>query len=91
MESDLISRSEAIANLMKQPQLTKSVVRRVLAQTPSVDAVEVVRCRDCKHGIVFYDCTVECRFEEYDFAVIREDFDFCSYGERRGDIDGNNL
>lgn len=35
--NDLISRSEVTANLMHQPQLTKSVVRRVLIQTPSVN------------------------------------------------------
>ena len=37
--SDIIRRSEAIDNLVKQQQLTNSVVRRVLMQTKSVDAV----------------------------------------------------
>lgn len=37
VENDIISRSEAIRNLMMQPKLTKSVVRRVLIQTQSAD------------------------------------------------------
>jgi hypothetical protein len=37
IENDSISRSEAIRNLMLQPKLTKSVVRRVLAQTKEND------------------------------------------------------
>ena len=37
--TDIIYRSEAIGNLMKQSKLTKSVVRRVLMQTESIDVV----------------------------------------------------
>lgn len=37
MRNDLISRSEAIDNLMKQPLLTRSIVRRVLNQTPTIN------------------------------------------------------
>ena len=37
MNDDIISRSAAIRNLMLQPTLTKSVVRRVLMQTKNVD------------------------------------------------------
>jgi hypothetical protein len=47
MSDDVIFRSEAIANLMKQPQLTKSVVRRVLIQTRSVNTVVVPNCEEC--------------------------------------------
>ena len=53
---------------------------RLLEKAPTVDAVEVVRCRDCKHY----------KPDEYkcgcDFAgglpYVKAD-DFCSYGERR--------
>lgn len=52
-----------------------------LQDTPTVDAVEVVRCKDCKHY----------KPEEYecgcDFAgglpYVKPD-DYCSYGERKG-------
>ena len=48
---------------------------------PTVDAVPVVRCKDCKH----YDgdrCEHD-RHEHQEFAVWAYDDDFCSYGERR--------
>lgn len=59
---------------------------RCMEQTPTIDAVPVVRCKDCKHQCTWY--------EEEDFGVficgvsglsIVEDNDFCSYGERKTD------
>jgi hypothetical protein len=48
-----------------------------IAKAPTVDAVEVVRCKDCR----FYSkYTVSCSFVTAD-ANWYED-DFCSYGER---------
>lgn len=53
---------------------------RLLEKAPAVDAVEVVRCRDCKH---YKPDEYECGC---DFAgglpYVKAD-DFCSYGERR--------
>lgn len=48
---------------------------------PVVDAVPVVRCRDCKH----YDRD-ECyhpRHEKHLQSIFQSPDDFCSYGERR--------
>lgn len=48
---------------------------------PTVDAVEVVRCKDCK----YYD-RGECyhpRHERHLQSIRQEDDDFCSYGERK--------
>lgn len=51
---------------------------RLLEKAPTVDAVEVVRCRDCKH---YKPDEYECGC---DFAgglpYVKAD-DFCSYGE----------
>lgn len=53
---------------------------RLLEKAPTVDAVEVVRCRDCKH---YKPDEYECGC---DFAgglpYVKAD-DFCIYGERR--------
>ena len=46
---------------------------------PTVDAVEVVRCRDCKH-LMFSDCYGECG--KGHMSIVSPD-DFCSYGERK--------
>ena len=47
-----------------------------LRNAPTVDAVEVVRCEDCKHYR-----TSGCAMDTYAFDVVEEGF--CSYGERR--------
>lgn len=54
---------------------------RMLESLPSADAVEIVRCSDCKHSyesvagwICSYGVCVDC--------VVRDDF-YCSYGERK--------
>ena len=46
-----------------------------LDNTPTVDAVPVVRCRECTHYNGHRHCDYFCE------AVL--DDDFCSYGERR--------
>lgn len=61
-------------------------------QIPSVDAVEVVRCKDCKH----YDSHGYkiCKLHSVEASqfgsgenIYMERDDFCSYGERRGEDD----
>ena len=53
---------------------------RLLEKAPTVDAVEVVRCRDCKHYKPDeYECG--CDFAG-GLSYVKAD-DFCSYGERR--------
>lgn len=47
-----------------------------------VDAVEVVRCRDCKSLYTISSGHVFCR--RYFTFPVKED-DYCSYGERRCD------
>lgn len=74
----------------------KGSVRRVLMQAPEVDAVPVVRCRDCKHFRYFGRttllingkhvkagwCNRRARHEE-EYRMPPDGF--CSYGERRED------
>lgn len=59
-----------------------------LNDMPTVDAVPVVRCKDCKH---WHKDTVFCGYMLYREASERVNWyadDFCSYGERK-DGDGN--
>ena len=58
-----------------------------IEDAPTVDAVEVVRCRECKQGEVDdpdfpdqYYCHAGCGWNNGDF--------YCSYGEKRRDKDG---
>ena len=56
------------------------------AQT--VDAVPVVRCRECKHRGTD-DCIFHIKGEPADEELLLKlDNDFCSYGEKRRDKDG---
>ena len=57
-----------------------SMAERVIDSQPTVDAVPVVRCRECTE---FDETEHEC-IHWYGF---REN-DFCSYGEKRRDKDG---
>lgn len=55
------------------------------AYIPTVDAVEVVRCKDCKHwneGIGW--CDQHSHYEEDEWNMFSAD-DFCSYGEKEAD------
>lgn len=59
-----------------------------IEDAPAVDAVEVVRCKDCKHykrGIVFKDTMFCFRPDENGgpYVIRSKDDNFCSYGERR--------
>lgn len=57
-----------------------------LKRQPKVDAVEVVRCKDCKHEWIHPCGYINCRrsgLVDHDMNFSPDDF--CSYGERRGD------
>ena len=56
----------------------------ILREAPTVDAVPVVRCRDCK----YHEDTPVIGFEHcclYDLTMRYNDF--CSYGKREGGVD----
>lgn len=54
-----------------------------VASMPTIDAVEVVRCKDCKHRA---DETSKGNYlcNHKMLGLVRPD-DFCSYGKKRGD------
>ena len=56
----------------------------VLEDMQTVDAVPVVRCKDCVNGTVFVNKQgaeyVDCVLDDYS---VRKPTDYCSYGERK--------
>ena len=81
----------AFATGLHSEVLPVDTVVMLLIQMPTVDAVEVVRCRDCKRCFKHTtkrnrQCMWICMRNDTDLYV-RPD-DFCSYGERK-DGDGN--
>ena len=79
--------------IMQEPEISKTIkwceaacfnrTIDALETAPAVDAVEVVRCKDCKHGQPsnaweeFWYCEV--------WTIHHRGDNFCSYGERRAD------
>ncbi len=69
---------------------TDEEIEWTLDQLPKVDAVEVVRCKDCKH---YNEDALDCNLLPWVDSSEHENWyadDFCSYGERK-DNEANNL
>ena len=65
-------------------EYSESDIAYMIRKRPTVDAVEVVRCRDCKHRGTDY-CIFHIKGEPADEELLGKlDNDFCSYGERKG-------
>lgn len=93
--ADLISR-EALLRKMLDPIYTwedYDEMENLVSCLPAVDAVEVVRCKDCKWGVESdfyksYKCTIDAEYDENVGEYIgfvewhRADF-YCAYGNRR--------
>ena len=76
---DMISREWVLKNLMFD------VDREVVMKAPAVDAVEVVRCRDCVHYRNGICEQIEYIMDGYYHGTYEEKSpdDFCSYGEKK--------
>lgn len=95
--AEYIERESAYEDFEKcnseNPKWTPSRVKTLITRQKAVDAVEVVRCRKCKHwkpsgskaGNSFSDMEYigGCEFTNY----YRTESDFCSYGERKEGAD----
>ena len=97
MQNDLISRS-ALKKTFEDAELGEhSLIESVLAagvyagidNAPAIDAVPVVRCKDCKNRGTSYDCPfrqlVFTEAEGYHYEDVTLDDSFCSFGERKED------
>lgn len=75
MASDLISRDALLAEYDRVHVGEPGGARRLIAEAPAVDAVPVVRCKDCEFGQKPTVC------ERLGTVVLPNDF--CSDGIRR--------
>ena len=81
-------RAASIENLDQYSDLAAALgdvqtVRDILSDAPTIDAVPVVRCRECRHRYtmncsMYYECS-QCG-GQWDWTT---DDDFCSRGEQR--------
>ena len=67
---------------------TAEDVIMMIKTAPTVDAVPVVRCKDCVNGTVFVNKQraeyVDCVLDDYS---VRKPTDYCSYGKRKEGAD----
>lgn len=56
-------------------------VIETIKKSPTVDAVEVCYCKDCKHYALWADGRAMNHCDKHDRTAY--DDDFCSYGERK--------
>lgn len=78
----LIDANDLLAEYDRQHEGEPGKARKLIEDAPAVDAVEVVRCKDCRHitverGLCF--CNVWEKFNGMGYEG------FCNYGERRPD------
>ena len=103
IDADQMAVDESEAYMSAQVQITEdlkwlvnfaahSKIQRLIADTPTVDAVPAVRCRDCKHARKSEDAfdwdgvtpLCECNYSRQPNRW----HEYCSYGERKaGDGD----
>ena len=92
MMDDYISRRAAINSIRGMedvyinnlpPMICKEEARMELVKLPPEDVVEVVRCKDCKHGYEGYDGRI-CLYGHFIYCNVDDD-SFCDNGERKDD------
>lgn len=89
--NDLISRSALIAEYDRAHKGPSGRARQLMEKAPAVDAVPVVRCKDCKwymNGSYLSDMKFCCRMRNHNGERARYNWPkdgFCSYGERKTD------
>lgn len=83
MSDELISKQLALNAVSWDDMKTFEEIENL----PPVDAVEVVRCKDCKFSIDFYqDGSCYCRLPEKELYYKGESWNgYCEKGERRGE------
>lgn len=66
----------------------RDAVRNALRYVPTVDAVEVVRCKDCRYYLNSNEkCgLVDTRLRFYETDKVWAEDSFCSYGERKENV-----
>lgn len=78
--NDLVSRQVAIDRLIEKfPYIDPMAIIRVVSDLPAVDAIPVIRCKDCAR------CSIEvCNDYWCDGKKVWKDH-YCGYAERRTD------
>lgn len=93
MSDDLISRMSLRQSIVVSLILGgEKTLDQIIDEEPSIDAVPVIRCKDCKHrpkgtganhDLEFPDYVCPCQCEDYYYSWMPKDDWFCADGERK--------
>lgn len=76
----------------KALEIAYALLKKKVADAPTVDAVQVVRCEDCKHLRVWNRKDIYAFCPKINIVFLPFEMDtrtfFCSYGERKDGGDG---
>lgn len=78
---DLIDRN-AMLKTLENSGVLGEFAKFLIKKQPAVDAVEVVRCKNCKYNGTNNCPTFNEAFDGKDWQTL-ENNDYCSYGERK--------
>ncbi len=59
------------------PYLSEITLEELIDEAPTIDAVQVIRCKDCR-WFINKECAIYCLQSAFDEA-------YCYYAERRGE------
>lgn len=82
--AELIDREALIAEYDRVHVGKPGGARKLMEKAPAVDAVEVVRCKDCGRGKRGVDNIVLCNHPSGK-RILMTAYGFCNYGQRRED------
>ena len=99
IDADKMAVDESEAYMSAQAQITgdlkwlvnfaaHSKIQRLIADTPTVDAVPVVRCKDCENSYYAVDDLI-CSYGPCVDCPVSPDF-WCANGRRREDSDAQD-
>lgn len=63
-------------------EIQHKALKEAIERVPTVDAAEVVRCKDCIHRME----DGMCEYKDHR-VVVQDDDDFCSWGDRKNETD----
>lgn len=100
IDADQMAVDESEAYMSAQVQITDdlkwlvnfaahSKIQRLIADAPTVDAVPVTRCKDCKHSCEDLGSLHCCSFGPCVYSSVSPDF-WCANGRRREDSDAQD-
>lgn len=82
---DTISRQDTIDALMNDSDWADAIP--TIKSLPSANAIEVVRCKDCKHQEHCHETVAHTRLHDGFKEHWSEPIEWCSRGERKGGKD----